>query len=268
VPAGDAVRRASPTAPLVISVHGHDVHGRDAGTPAVRGALGHARLVLANSGGTARRSAAAGARASRIVHLGADLPPTAATPPSVPTLVTVGNLVPRKRHADVIDALAIVRERHSDVRYVVVGDGPERKRLAARAAARRVSDAVEFRGALPHAQAVAAAQTASLFVLPSVEEAFGVAYIEAMAGGTPAIGCLGEDGPAEIAAAGDGIELVPSRDPEALAERIIGLLDADPDASSSLRAAARATVSRAFTWEGCGRTTLEAYEAALAGGQP
>ena len=44
--------------------------------------------------------------------------------------------------------------------------------------------------------------------MPSTEEAFGVAYVEAMAAGIPAIGCRGEPGPEEIAAAGDGFMLV------------------------------------------------------------
>ena len=56
-----------------------------------------------------------------------------------------------------------------------------------------------------------------MFVLPSVDEAFGVAYVEAMAGAVPAIGCRGEAGPEEIAAAGGGMRLVPPADPEALA---------------------------------------------------
>ena len=63
--------------------------------------------------------------------------------------------------------------------------------------------------------------------MPSTEEAFGVAYIEAMAGGVPAIGCRGEPGPEEIAAAGDGFMLVPPGDIERLSQRIDELLS-DP----------------------------------------
>ena len=139
VPAGDAVRRAAGSAPLVVSVHGHDVQGAGAGGPAVATTLRHARLVLANSAGTARRCAALGARDSRVVHLGADVPPTRAAPSERPTLVTVGHLAARKRHADVISALALLRDRHPQLRYVIVGDGPERERLAehARVAGRR-----------------------------------------------------------------------------------------------------------------------------------
>ena len=73
-------------------------------------------------------------------------------------------------------------------------------------------------------EAVAEAQRACVFVLPSVDEAFGVAYVEAMAGGVPAIGCRGEDGPEEIAAAGPGIRLVAPADPEALARELDVLL--------------------------------------------
>jgi glycosyltransferase involved in cell wall biosynthesis len=258
-PAGDAVRRAAPDAPLVVSVHGHDVHGPRAGGAAVRAALSAARLVLANSSGTARRASAAGAEQTRVVHLGTDLPASASDPPEAPTLVTVGNLVARKRHEDVLGALALVRD---DVRYVVVGDGPERARLESLAHSLGIAHRVEFRGALSHDAAVAAAWSASLFVLPSVSEAFGVAYVEAMAAGVPAIGCAGEDGPAEIAAAGGGIELVRPRDPKALAERISGLLS-DERRLAELRSAARATVVGSFTWDQCGRSTVEAYAEAL-----
>ena len=101
-----------------------------------------------------------------------------------------------------------------------------------------------------------------MFALPSVDEAFGVAYVEAMAAGVPAIGCLGEAGPEEIAASGAGIRLVAPGDPEALAEELRALLD-DPLCRRELGDGARATVERAFTWEACGRATVAAYEEAL-----
>jgi teichuronic acid biosynthesis glycosyltransferase TuaC len=260
VPAGDAVRRAAPRTPLVVSVHGGDVHGRHAGAAGVRGTLSDARLVLANSAGTARRCEALGARETRVVHLGADLPERAprAGPPAPPTLVTVGHLIERKRHADVIAALPALREHHPGIRYIVVGDGPERDALRALALSLGVSAQVEFRGQLEHDRAVAVAQAATLFVLPSVAEAFGVSYIEAMAGGVPAIGCRGEDGPEEIAASGGGIELVAPRDPAALATAIEVLLS-EPERLAALGHEARLTVERGFTWERCGRETIAAY---------
>ena len=101
-----------------------------------------------------------------------------------------------------------------------------------------------------------------MFALPSVDEAFGVAYVEAMAAGVPAIGCRGEAGPEEIRASGGGIRLVAPGDPESLAEELRRLLE-DAAWRRELGEAARATVERSFTWEACGRATVAAYEEAL-----
>ena len=92
---------------------------------------------------------------------------------------------------------------------------------------------------------------------------FGVAYVEAMAAGVPAIGCRGEPGPEEIAAAGDGLVLVPPGDIERLSQRIDELLS-DPQRLRSAAQHARETVAAHFTWEACGRETVSAYEQALA----
>jgi glycosyltransferase involved in cell wall biosynthesis len=265
-PAGDAVRRARPGRPLVVSVHGGDVlsvaPGSRSGARAVRAGLEAARLVLANSAGTAERARALGAVEIRVVHLGTDLPAAAAPPERAPALVTVGHLVARKRHADVLRALWLLRDEHPELRWVVVGDGPERPALERLARELGLGGRVELRGQLPHAEAVATAQAGTLFVLPSIDEAFGVAYVEAMAGGVPAIGSRGEPGPEEIAAAGDGIRLVPPGDPEALAAEIRSIL-AERGRRRQLGDAARATVAAHFTWDACGRATVAAYEEAL-----
>ncbi len=269
VPSGDAARRAAPQVPLVVSVHGGDVHGPHASSRVVARTLGQARLVLANSAGTARRCAALGADPVRVVHLGTDPAPSPSPvdrgdgdPMPGPTLITVGNLIARKRHADVIAALPSLRERHPDLRYVIVGEGPERERLAALARRLGVTAQVQLRGRLGHHEAVAVARSGSLFVLPSLDEAFGVSYVEAMAGGVPAIGVRGEDGPEEIAAAGGGIELVPGRDPAALAGVVDELLS-DRARRAALGRAARENVERNFTWAGCGAATVAAYREAL-----
>jgi len=271
-PAGDAARRAERAVPLVVSVHGGDVLGvvqrwpRLGGT-AVRRTLATADLVLANSSGIAARCRALGARRPEVLHLGTDVPATVAVPPREPRLVTVGNLVARKRHADVLDAMVRLRGSHPALRWSVVGDGPERAPLAARAAELGLADRVEFHGALEPDAALGVARAATLFVLPSVDEAFGVAYIEAMAAGVPAIGVRGEPGPEEIAASGGGLRLVEPEDPAGLAAELDRLLR-DAALRADLGVQARATVQAAFTWERCGRATIAAYERVLAGAVP
>jgi glycosyltransferase involved in cell wall biosynthesis len=266
VPAGDAVVRARVRAPLVISVHGGDVFFTApryaAGAKAVERAFGAARLVLANSAGVEEDARRHGARATRVVHLGTDVPEHLPHRRTAPTLVTVAHVIARKRHADVVRALWLLRDRHPLLRYLVIGDGPEREALARLAADLGVAERVEFAGQLPHAEAIALAATAHVFVMASVDEAFGVAYVEAMAAGVPAIGTRGEPGPQEIAAAGEGLLLVPPGDIEALAARIDALLSED-GYLQELGQRARATVEAAFTWEACGRATVAAYEDAV-----
>ncbi|HWI07754.1 MAG TPA: glycosyltransferase [Solirubrobacteraceae bacterium] len=267
VPAGEAVRRAGLRAPLAISVHGGDVFhtapGSPAGAEAVRAALGRARLVIANSGGIAHRCRVLGARATRVVRLGTDLPVRRAAPYRAPTVVTTGHVIARKRHADVLRAIALLADRHPALRYLVIGDGPEREPLRALAGELGIADRLELAGQLPGDEALVRTRRATLFAMPSTDEAFGVAYVEAMAGWLPAIAAEDEPGPQEIRAHGGGLELVPSGEPALLAAAIDGLLGDE----AKLRAAgdsARATVERAFTWDACGAATLAAYEAALA----
>jgi teichuronic acid biosynthesis glycosyltransferase TuaC len=271
VPAGDAVRRSRIGVPLVVSVHGGDVlytaPRGEAGAQAVRRTFGAARTVLANSRGIAELASFYGAGDVRVVHLGADLPArgraTAGRRTPTPSLVTVGHLVARKRHGDVMRALAVLSKRHPTLRYVIIGDGPERISLEGLAARLGVTERVEFCGQLAPEQAIERARACTLFVMPSTEEAFGVAYIEAMAGGVPAIGCRGEPGPEEIAAAGDGFVLVPPGDIERLTQRIDELLS-DPQRLREAGIRARETVTANFTWARCGEQTVAAYEHVLA----
>jgi len=273
VPAGDAVRRVlgslrSPQVPLVVSVHGGDVlytaARSPAGAEAVSRTLSAARLVLANSQGIAELSRAQGADETRVVHLGAEIPAATRSQrrDGPPTLVTVAHLIARKRNADVLRALAVLGRRHPTLRYAIIGEGPERVSLEGLAVRLGVAERVEFYGQLAPMQAIDQARRCTLFVMPSTEEAFGVAYVEAMAGGVPAIGCRGEPGPEEIAAAGDGLVLVPPGDIERLTQRIDELL-CDPHRLREAGQRARATVAAHFTWERCGRQTLSAYEHAL-----
>jgi teichuronic acid biosynthesis glycosyltransferase TuaC len=259
-----------------------------AGAAAVAAGLGAAALVLANSEGIAELARADGAGRTRVVHLGTDLPaarrghlppteaahPAPAQPGYAPparragerdrghALVTVAHLVARKRHADVIRALAVLDQRYPKLRYVVIGEGPERLALEGLAARLGVAARVDFRGQLEPREAIELARSGTLFVMPSTEEAFGVAYVEAMAGGVPAIGCRGEPGPEEIAAAGDGLVLVPPGDIERLTQRIDELLG-DPQRPREAGQRARATVAAHFTWERCGAETLAAYRQVL-----
>jgi glycosyltransferase involved in cell wall biosynthesis len=228
--------------------------------------MARANLVLANSTWAARRCEAIAGRPLpvRVVHLGADLPPAVASRNGQTRLVTVAHLVARKRHEVVLRALARLDPANRP-EYLVIGDGPCRSGLERLAGELGVADQVRFLGQLPNPEAVEQAAACDLFVMPGVEEPFGVAFVEAMAAGLPAIGSRGEGGPEDIAAAGPGMILVEPDDPGALAgvlDRLLG----DRSELARLGAAARETVAANFTWERCGAETLAAYRAALEAG--
>jgi len=91
--------------------------------------------------------------------------------------ITVSRLVPYKRLDVVIDAFRRLPAR----RLTIVGDGPERSRLARHAPAN-----VVFAGRLDDAQTAAAVGAARAFVFAACED-FGIAPVEAQAAGTPVI---------------------------------------------------------------------------------
>ena len=254
VPAGEAVRRAGLRTPYIVSVHGgdvlHTVPRSAGGAEAVRAAFARSRLVLANSAGIEHECRILGAPATRVVHLGSDLPQERAKPYPHPTVVTTGHVIARKRHRDVLAAIAQL----PGLRYLVIGDGPELASLRQTSAKLGIADRVEFAGQLPHQEALRRTRRAHVFAMTSTEEAFGVAYVEAMAGWLPAIGARGEPGPEEIAACGGGMTTVPAGNEAALAAAIRALC-ADPGQGRL----ARQTVEQHFSWEACGAATVAAY---------
>jgi phosphatidylinositol alpha-1,6-mannosyltransferase len=106
-------------------------------------------------------------------------------------LLSVGRMDPSERYKGqdrVIGAIAhLVGEGH-DIVYVVVGEGCDRARLEAVAREAGVAGRVRFTGAVGMDTLVEAYRMADLFVMPSTGEGFGIAFLEAMASGTPALG--------------------------------------------------------------------------------
>lgn len=102
---------------------------------------------------------------------------------SVISVLTCANLVKRKN----IDKLILALNDLEDFELTVIGDGQELKRL------RRVgllshSQKPKFLGRLPHEKVLEEMENSDIFVLPSVNETFGMVYLEAMASGCVTVG--------------------------------------------------------------------------------
>lgn len=253
---------------LAVSTHGPDVtsvYSLSRWAERATGfALDRADVVIANSRWAADRCEmiAGHALPTEIVHLGAHPPLKLPERRARPTIVTLAHLTASKRHVVVLHALAALPEAQRPD-YLIIGEGPLRGQIQRVGRELGVADRLQMLGQIDNASALRELARCHLFVMPSVDEPFGVAYVEAMAAGLPAIGVRGVGGPEEIAAAGDGIVLVPRDDHRALAAAIAAELN-DSDQLAARAAAARDTVMRHFTWAHCGRRMVEAYMRALA----
>lgn len=109
--------------------------------------------------------------------------------PSV--ILAVGRLDSRERYKGqdrVILALATLRDQGLRPLFLIAGDGDDRPRLEALAAAKDLTDQVRFLGRVADTDLPDLYRAADLFALPSTGEGFGIVYLEAMACGTPALG--------------------------------------------------------------------------------
>lgn len=103
---------------------------------------------------------------------------------TVRSIATAARLVPRKNLKTVVDALATV----DDLELTIVGDGPSKEELQARAKQRGVTDRIRFAGYVTDREDVyRILSQADAFILPSLAEGFCVAVAEAMALGLPVV---------------------------------------------------------------------------------
>lgn len=161
------------------------------------------------------------------------------------TVITVANLRPEKNHDTLLEAAAALAPAHPALRFRIVGDGPRRQELEARAAALGLRGIVEFLGHRDDVPALLAA--ADLFVLPSRSEAFPNGAIEAMAAGLPVVACA-VGGLVDLIDAGTTGLLVPPDDAAALTA-VIARLAGDAAEAESLGRAARLAVRQRYSFD-------------------
>lgn len=111
-------------------------------------------------------------------------------------LLTVGRIAKAeayKGHDRIIRLMPRLLERHTNLVYLIAGDGDGRPELERLAAETGVEEQVRFAGNVAADELVDHYRIADVFVMPSTGEGFGIVYLEAMACGIPAIG-LDTDG--------------------------------------------------------------------------
>lgn len=225
--------------PYVLQVWGTDVALARRAPTFVRPLLRGARLVIAASAFLADEARALGARRVEVVPFGVQLPELVQEPEEPPHILYVGRLSEEKGILELVEATKGLPLR-------IVGDGPLRARVPAAL------------GFVPPGRLGAYYERAAVVCVPSRREGYGMSAREAMAYGRPVVATR-VGGLVDLE--GDGVVLVPPRDPAALRAALVGLLE---DAAGRARqgSAARAR-STQFSHEACASSLVEAYAEAV-----
>jgi colanic acid/amylovoran biosynthesis glycosyltransferase len=186
-------------------------------------------------------------------------------------VVCVASLLPKKGHADLIDALAPLAERRPGVVLELVGDGPERERIVRRARERGVAERVCLLGARSSEQVRATLANARAFALPSVRLASGrmegipVALMEAMASGVPVVATRLSGIPELVQDGVTGL-LVEPGDPRGLAAALGRVLE-DDSLAAELALRARELVERSVSLTAEAQRLGDLFAESISGGR-
>jgi glycosyltransferase involved in cell wall biosynthesis len=162
------------------------------------------------------------------------------------TTIIIGaacRLVPLKGLLDLIQAIAILSLEFRCLKLEIAGTGPERENLQTEVSRLGLKDQVRFLGWQPDLSPIF--QKWDVFAMPSLEEGFGMAALEAMAEGLPVVAtCVG--GLPEVIEDCHTGYLVPPSDVAALVGRL-RLLILDPERRQAMGAAGRERVRTHFS---------------------
>lgn len=249
--------------PFVVTLHGTDVGRKGpmrAYTKATKLALHSAQAVTVPSAFLAREAQEAfQLEAAQVVEIPNFVDPELNYPPPEPrpvreiiSLIHVSNLRAVKRVQDILHAMTRLSPK---VRLDIVGDGPQRGQLESLTRTLRLQERVRFFGRRNDVPDILRAS--DVFVFPSQLESFGLAALEASACGLPVV-ASDVGGLPEVVEDGVSGLLYPSKDVEALADRIRQLVDA-PELRRRMGEAGRA---RALSF--APKASVDAYEALYA----
>jgi glycosyltransferase involved in cell wall biosynthesis len=202
-----------------------------------------------------------------IVHEGVDVERVAALPSGnvhaalflpthSPVVGTVGALVAQKAQHTLIDAAALVVRQVPDVRFVILGEGELRPALEEQIRHKHLERHVFLAGFRP--DVLELIKDFDVFALSSIQEGMCTSLLDAMAAAKPTV-ATAVGGVPEVVADGETGFLVPSRDHQALADKIVTLLK-DEALRRQMGTAGLTRARRLFTVERMVEETAAAYE--------
>ena len=159
-------------------------------------------------------------------------------------ILSVGRLSPEKAQGTLLDALARLRDADVKFHCTLVGEGPMRAQLEARAAELKLDAHLTLTGALAPDRVVEHYGKADVVVLSSISEGVPIVLMEAMSHALPVV-ATEVGGVPELVDNGRTGLLVPPEDPAALAEALRRILD-DPDRATEMGREGAKTIVESF----------------------
>lgn len=175
-------------------------------------------------------------------------------------LAAAGQLIERKGHRFLLEALQDFPHSHPPFRLIVFGEGPLESALKKQAGELGLADHVQFAGFRDDLDRYVGAF--DLFVHPALAEGLGVATLKAQAAGVPVVG-FDAGGLSEAVANGETGLLVPPEDVDALSEAIATMID-DDALRERCGARGRERMQSEFSIETMVDKHLQLYESILA----
>lgn len=136
-------------------------------------------------------------------------------------LISVGRLIKRKAYDKAIQAVAKLPWKN--VKYLIIGDGPEKQHLRALAKDMLVEEMIQFRGFVSEERKFQYLSVSDIYILSSQHEGFGICLLEAMHCGLPIV-ATDNGGQTDFLIGGRNALLVPAGDDDILAQKIAEII--------------------------------------------
>ncbi|QYO62492.1 glycosyltransferase family 4 protein [Leptolyngbya sp. 7M] len=142
-----------------------------------------------------------------------------------PIFLFAGQLIPRKGLHQLLEACRVLRDRgYHNYTLLVAGEGPQRQALQEFCRAENLDAYVYWLGWVSYGQLGAYFQSADVFILPTLEDVWGMVVLEAMAFGKPIL-CSQRAGASEMVLDGENGHLFEPDNPEDIADAMARLID-------------------------------------------
>ncbi|MDD5746642.1 MAG: glycosyltransferase family 4 protein [Candidatus Omnitrophica bacterium] len=186
-------------------------------------------------------------------------------PGQTPVIGKIARLFPLKGHEYLLDAAVSLKTQIPEVKILLIGDGILKQSLMLRARRLGIADSIIFAGLVPPQQIPEYIQAIDVLAHTSLHEGLPRAVVQGFAGGIPVV-CFDVDGARDVVIDSVNGYLVPAKNTELLATRLIELLR-DPNKAQRMGSAGERTAGERFNAESMVSAIDAVYREILACGK-